>query len=243
MRIMPEVGRYKLPVFGVDDAVSRLQKIRDAAGGRTASKEVAASAMGMSPTGGATWHVLAAMDMYGLVSFNGKEVVVTDLGEAAVFGDSNEVLASKVEAVKRVELLRELFGRYGPNPSGEQIRAFLRQYAQVELAKVPALVGKITKLLKQVSQYAGLLSKPGESKSSVMVSDRARGSESVTATPAGGEVDLMEVRIGSHYFRLPLDDLDMAGTLAKNNIDGIIASLKAKRKAEANEKKVEAETR
>lgn len=238
---MPEVGRYRLPVIAVDDAVSRLQKIRDAAGGRTASKEVAAGAMGMSPSGGATWHILAAMDMYGLVSFSGKEIVVTDLGEAAVFGDPNEVVASKVEAVKRVELFRELFSRYGPSPTNEQIRAFLRQYAQVEMSKVPPLVERITKLFKQMGQYNALLAK-----SPVSGSSTAR-SGSPTASGRGlqdgVEPESMEVRIGSHYFRLPLDDLDMAGTLAKNNIDGIITSLKARRKAEASEKRAEAETR
>lgn len=237
---MPRVGKFDLPVISVDEAVNRLRKIREVAGGRTVAREVAADAMGMSPKGGQTQYIFSSMAGYGLIDTGGNEIKVTDLGEAAIFGDSNESYSAKIDAVKRADLLREIYAKFGPIPSDEQVRAFLRQDAQVELAKIPGFLEKVTRLLKQMSQYAAPRSQ--------QLATQTEGSMGSQSTRMGvmskqpSDDNSMEVRIGSYSFSLPLDDLELASNLTKSNIDGIITSLKARRQNSAGDTAARTET-
>lgn len=237
---MTRVGKYEMPVIGIDDAVTRLRKIRDVAGGRSATREVAAEAMGMSATGGQTGLVFSSMASYGIIDTGGKEIRVTDLGETVLFGTGAETTNCKVESVRRIDLFRELFAKYGPNPSEDQVRAFLRQDAQLEVSRVPDVLERVMRLARAMSQYAGAVTQPSQAQLERASSGPAE--RRPREVGASADEDSMEVRIGSYHFSLPLDDLDLAGNLAKSNIDGIIASLKARKSNRAEEETTGAET-
>jgi hypothetical protein len=93
------------------------------------------------------------MAMYKLIETGGGDIRYTKLAELALLGEPAERADSREKAVRNVTILADIYDKFGPNVTEEQIRIFLREKAIVEVSEASDLAIAIGKLLKSNSQY------------------------------------------------------------------------------------------
>ena len=147
---MPKAGKYEYPFFDLDSALEKLRKLHDVLHTDEINRDVAADTLGMAVMGGGFAYLVSSMEKYGLVKTGSGKLVITERGKLALYGDESEKKKAKSEAVLSVELFDELFSQYGKEVTAEQIKAFLRQKALVDVIKAQKLAQNIDKIYKNV---------------------------------------------------------------------------------------------
>ena len=163
---MPKAGKYDYPFFDIDHCVEKLQDYYEIVKTDETKRELVAENLGMSIKGGGFAYLMSSMEKYGLVKTGGGNITVTKLGKLLLYGESTEITLAKKRAVSSIALFRELHEQYGRNIQLEQIRAFLRQKANVDISKAQKIAEKVDRIYKNVSSHitpAKKLAPPSES--------------------------------------------------------------------------------
>lgn len=158
---MPKAGTYDFPFYDLDSMIAKLNTIYEKHKSTELVRTHIAETLDMSPTGGGFSYVISSMEKYGLIeTVWGGKVNITDLGKIALFASPNERKQAKNEAVSNINLFKEIFSRYGINPTEEQIRIFLRTEANVDLTKVQKIAEHVYKIYINMSNYLLLDEQP-----------------------------------------------------------------------------------
>jgi hypothetical protein len=97
--------------------------------------------------------LVSSMSMFGLIETGSGDIRYTQLGEIVLHGEPDEIANAKERAVRNIRVLADIFDKFGPNPTEEQIRIFLREKAFVEVSEASNLANAIGKLFKNCVQY------------------------------------------------------------------------------------------
>ena len=210
---MPKAGKYDYPYFDVDFTVSKLMEAHENIKSDQTTRTIFAETLGMAEKGGGFAYLVASMEKYGLIETGGGDIKITELGKLAMYGDPAEVEQAKIDAVTGVELFSEIAKNYGKIPQAEQIRAFLRQKANVDVAKAQKIAPKVANIYKKVSKYISLAEKPSDKPPSAgVIGRREKGMGPDTkATP-------LTIQYGNVYIQIPPNDLK-AIALAKDALE------------------------
>ncbi len=94
------------------------------------------------------------MEKYGLVKTGGGNVTLLPLCKLILYGEPSEIEQAKKKAVSSIDLFRELFEQYSKDVQIEQIKAFLRQKANVDISKAQKMAENIDmNIQKSVKLY------------------------------------------------------------------------------------------
>lgn len=215
---MPKAGRYEFPFFDLDFAIEKLRQYYEVVKTDETSREVVAEALGMAVRGGGFAYLISSMEKYGLIQTGGGKVTITKLGKSILYGEPLEVEQAKREAVTNVKLFRELHEQYGKDAQLEQIRAFLRQKANVDIAKAQKIAPNIANIYKKVSNCIipakmpmGVLIKPS-------VKTPGVGRSEMIMEQEGEKAELLKIQYGDVYIQIPPNDLKAIG-LAKDALE------------------------
>src|SRR5438132_3519440 len=123
---MPKAGTYDYPTRDLDDCVTYVRKAYETAKTNVMSREGFAQGINQSVKGGGFGLLVGSMADYGLVDTGSGQIRITDLGEKILFGEPDEQRKAKETAVRKVLLFADIYDRFGPNVTDEQLRLFLR---------------------------------------------------------------------------------------------------------------------
>ena len=151
---MAKIGKYRLPLRGIDKMVKLAGQIREKCGSE-ASRQTIADALGVSATGGAFYINMSALVFYGLAEASGGKIRLTPLAEKILYPvhGAGEAKKAKVEAVERLPIFREIYRSCGANPTEERLKAFLVENAGVARSKVENILPKALKVYKGSIEY------------------------------------------------------------------------------------------
>jgi hypothetical protein len=188
----------------LDACIDKLREYYEVVRTDETSRELVAETLHMSMKGGGFAYLISAMEKYGLVKTGGGNVTITSFGKAILYSEPSEIEQAKRKAISNIDLFRELHEQYGKDVQPEQIRAFLRQKANVDISKAQKLAQNIDTIYKKVSNYitsAKKLAPPSEG-TSFKVSSIGRG-EKTTETEIGKEP--LKIQKGGLYIEIPSD--------------------------------------
>lgn len=206
---MPKAGKYEYPFFDLDSTLEKLRKLHDVLHTDEINRDVAADTLGMSVTGGGFAYLVSSMEKYGLVKTGSGKLVITERGKLALYGDESEKKKAKSEAVLGVELFNELFSQYGNEVTGEQIKAFLRQKALVDVIKAQKLAQNVDKIYKNAANHiivADKLERPQDVMPQEVPSQVGRRFD----TQGDSKKDLLRIQYGSLYLEVEKEDAENA---------------------------------
>lgn len=228
---MPKVGKYDYPFFDLDSTVEKLRQYYEVVKTDETSREVVAETLQMSVTGGGYANLVSSMEKYGLVHTGGGKITITQLGKTILFGEPSEVDNARSDAVANIDLFRELHEQYGKEVQIEQVRAFLRQRANVDIAAAQKMASTVANLYKKVSGYImdakrmeAVTVKQSVSPIGIARSDRIPTAESTKEEP-------LKIQYGDVYIQIPPNDLK-AIALAKDALEFMEQRLRDQSKTE-----------
>jgi hypothetical protein len=206
---MPKAGKYEYPFFDLDTCVDKLKSLHEKTQNYQNTRSIVADALNMAEKGGGFLYLVASMEKYGLIQTGGGDATITELGKILMYGESKEVEQAKSKAIANVELFRELAQKYGSNPQVEQIKLFLREKANVDVAIAQKLAQKIDTIYKKVSNYitsAEKLTPPSKESMSRVPSLGPSTGRSDTFMPSEqGKTELLKIQFGDVYIQVPSD--------------------------------------
>jgi hypothetical protein len=221
---MPKAGKYEYPFFDLDACIDKLQKVHEATKSDQTTRAVVAEALKMVEKGGGFAYLISSMEKYGLIQTGGGNIIVTELGKILMYGDPKEMEQAKSNAVANVELFREIAQKYGKNPQVDQIKLFLREKANVDVAKAQKLAQNIDTIYKKVSNYitsAEKLAPPTkESMSRVPSLGPSTGRSDTLMQPEQNKIELLKIQFGDVYIQVPSDSSSLESIkLAKDALE------------------------
>lgn len=149
---MPKAGRYEVPTRTLDDCVSYLRKGWETSKNLVSSRETFCESIGQKP-GGNFSLLVGSMSMFQLVDASQGQIRYTELAKKILFGKGDEVARAMGEAVRQIDLFVELFDKYGPGFTDDQVRIFLRERSGADISEINDLSRTVSKLLKSHLQY------------------------------------------------------------------------------------------
>jgi hypothetical protein len=222
---MPKIGKYDFPTFDIDSVLEKLDAAHKTIGIQEMDRENIAISLNMAPRGGGFAYLISDMEKYGLVEMGHGKVKITNLGMEAIYGSLKEREEAKNKAVGRIGLLSELFSQFGSNITEEQIRAFLRQKAEIDVMKAQKMAEKVYKIYKRVAIYITPAKLPEQA--SLEPADMGR-SEPVVA-PTEIKSQFLKIQFGDVYIQIPPDDLK-AISMAKDALEFMENRIKSEKK-------------
>jgi hypothetical protein len=233
---MPKAGIYTYPVNDIDSVLIKLRKFYDVAKTDSSDRSIFAESLGMSEKGGGFANMISDIEKYGLVELGGGKVKITERGKLALFGTETERDQARSTAVSNIDIFREIFRLYGASPSIEQIKAFLRQKANVDVVEVQNLAPKIDTIYKKVSNYITTADKPDvaptpitEASGSSPVPNIGR-RDMVIPDTTTSKVQPLKVQFGDVYIQVPADANSLESIkLAKDMLDFMMQRLQKER--------------
>ena len=202
---MPKAGKFDYPFFDLDACIDKLREYYEVVKTDETSRELVAETLHMSLKGGGFAYLISAMEKYGLVKTGGGNVTLTSIGKTILYGEHSEIEQAKKKAVSSIDLFRELYEQYGKDAQSEQIRAFLRQKANVDISKAQKIAQNIDIIYKKVLNYivpAQRLVPTSGIKTYGLSSGRR---ETTTETETGREP--LKIQKGGLYIEIPSDAL------------------------------------
>jgi hypothetical protein len=206
---MPKAGKYDYPFFDLGSCIEKLRELHSITKIDENKRELVAETLKMSMTGGGFAYLMSAMDKYGLVKTGGGNVTITTLGKTILYGDPAEVEQAKKKAVSSIDLFRELFEQYGKDIQIEQIKAFLRQKADVDISKAQKMAENVDTIYKKVSNYITVADKLGRLPKE-QAHESSRFGRREPPTTEEGKPDLLKIQYGSLYIEVPKEDAETA---------------------------------
>jgi len=200
---LPKAGKYDYPFFDLDACIDKLREYYEIVRTDETRREYVAETLGMSIKGGGFAYLVSSMEKYGLVQTGGGNVTITQSGKTILYGEQSESGLARRKAVSNIDLFRELYEQYGESINQEQIRAFLRQKANVDISKAQQIAEKVDTIYKKVSNYiipAKRLAPPSESVSRIPSIGRR---EMVMQTEIGK--DPLKIQKGGLYIEISSD--------------------------------------
>jgi len=216
---MPKAGRYDYPFFDIDSVIDKLRQLYEVVRTDQTTRSVVAESLGMKEKGGGFAYLISSMEKYGFIQTGGGNVTITDLGKTVMYGEPVEIEQAKSRAVTSIDLFRDLFEQYGKNPEIEQIRAFLRQKANVDVTKAQKIAPNVANIYKKVSNNIVSAKKPMEPsfRPGALKVPSAGGGERITASEVS-KAEPLKIQYGDIFIQIPPNDLK-AIALAKDALD------------------------
>ena len=228
---LPKAGKYEFPYFDLDHVIDKLKEYYDVVRTDETTREVVAETLNMSKTGGGFLYLVSSMEKYGLVQTGGGNVTITKLGKTILYGEPSEIKKAKAEAVTKVDLFKELRDQYGKDAQLEQIRAFLRQKANVDVVKAQKIAPKVDKIYKKVSNYIIPAQKLVPPSKEPMLTVPSEGRRDMIVQPEPSVVELLKIQFGDVYIQIPSDAKSLDSIkLAKDALDFMEQRLLKKQK-------------
>lgn len=159
----------------------------------------------MAIKGGGFTYLMAAMEKYGFILTGGGNVTITDRGKLALYGEPREIEQAKSQAVLNVELFRDIARQFGKNPQVDQIKIFLREKANVDIAKAQKIAPKVTKIYKKVAKYITSAEKLAPPIEEPMLKAPSLGRGDTIVQPEPSVVELLKIQFGDVYIQIPSD--------------------------------------
>jgi len=202
VRTIPKAGKYEYPFYNLNKVLGKLEKVHGLLREDEIERSIVADTLGMSERGGGFMYLVSSMEKYGLVKIGGGKILITELGKVALYGEEKEKKRAKHNAVLNVNLFKSIYDQYGKEVTAEQIRAFLRQKAYVEVDRVQKMADFINKIYKKVSNHILSAEKPLQPSTS-RVDGRGRRENMVPYEPQGLKIQYRNVLI-----QIPQDDVE-----------------------------------
>lgn len=209
---MPKAGRYDYPFFDIDSCVEKLREWHALAKVDETKRELFAETLKMSMTGGGFAYLVSAMEKYGLIKTGGGNISITPLGKTILYGDPTEIEQVKKKAVSSIDLFRELYEQFGKDVQIEQIKAFLRQKANVDISKAQKKAENIDTIYKKVLNYITSAKKvaPPSERGGFKGADFGR-REKPTETELGNEP--LKIQKGGLYIEISADGSELSNIM------------------------------
>ncbi len=228
---MPRVGKYHYPFYGLDYVTDKLRRFYEVVKADEVERSVVAGALGMAERGGGFANLISSMQKYGFIQTGGGNVTITNLGKLVLYGDSTEKEQAKTEAVTNIELFREINQQYGANVSVEQIKAFLRQKAQVDIIGAQKMAPKVVTIYKKLSNYISSAENPSASPVPA-ITPLVEGIGRREITPMEfAKIQPLKIQYGNVYIQIPPNDLN-AINLAKDALEFMATKIQEQEKRE-----------
>lgn len=151
---MPKIGMYVLPDFDLITAESRLNNAKDLMpkGVRKFKREVFSEYLGFKKVVSSSHHI-ASLKSYGFIETGSEEITLTELGELVLYGNELERRNAERRAIQNIRLISDLQSKYGKEPTEAQIRAFLKENANVALQDLQNAIQQVSKFLNNHNRY------------------------------------------------------------------------------------------
>ena len=151
---MPKIGIYVLPDFDLITAESRLNNAKDLIpkGVRNFKREIFSEYLGFKKVVSSSHHI-ASLKSYGFIETGSEEITLTELGELVLYGDELERRNAERRAIQNIRLINDLQSKYGKEPTEAQIRAFLKENANVALQDLQNAIQQVSKFLNNHNRY------------------------------------------------------------------------------------------
>ena len=146
------VGKYRYPVKGVDHVIGHLKRVIDRVPSRAERKKFA-EALGMSLKSGNLFLLLSSMKMYGFIETGMGYIRITELGKSVCSRNSDVAHRSKVEAVRRIELFRDLYDHIGREANEDKIASFLTEKVKMGEEEAYKKAKSILRVYRNVLPY------------------------------------------------------------------------------------------
>ena len=163
------------------------------------------------------------MAMFGLVETGGGEVRWTELAKQIIHGKGEEITRAKERATRRVKLFGDIFEKYGPSFTDDNLRLFLKDNATVDIAEANSLAPVVGKLLKKHLSYLSPIP-PGAGERERLQSGKE---ESSARSPSNIE----EFRLGTNVLvQLPREDTLQVWAKTKRALDILLGVVDEEKK-------------
>ena len=146
------VGKYRYPVKGIDHVIEHLKRVIDRVPSR-AERSKFAEALGMSLKSGNLFLLLSSMKMYGFIETGMGYIRITELGRSVCSQDPEMAHRGKVEAVKRIELFRDLYDHVGKEANEDKISSFLTEKVKMGKDEAYRKTKSILRVYREVLPY------------------------------------------------------------------------------------------
>ena len=150
---MPRAGSFSYPSRDLDDCVGYLRRARESLGSRSMTRDGFAQAIGLAASGGGFGKLVGAMTDYGLVETGRNQISSTELGEQILYGTRDEQREAREKSVLGVRLFAEIYGKFGREPTDDQLRIFLKERTGVDIVAAKTIAEEIGKLLRNNSVH------------------------------------------------------------------------------------------
>lgn len=189
-----------------------------------------ATAINMSAKGGGFNLLVGSLGMFDLVDTGGGEIKYTELAKKILFGEPSEIPKAMEEATRKVTIFGEVFDKYGPNFTEDQLRLFLKDKAVVDISEANSLAQTVGKSLKSHLKYLTPKGSGGEKKT--------------TPSSADGDASKTELVMGQGTLTTPFGTIKLLNQatldLARKLLDVVESQMKEEQKAQKTEPKQEA---
>ena len=181
---MPTIGIYKLPDYDLAESVKRLNDAKSLMpkGQTTFKRSFFTECLGYKVPSSAN-HLISALKQFGFVDTGVEEVSLTSAGEHVLFGDEPEKEEAKIRAIQNLPLLKDIKSKYGSEPTESQIRAFLKENANVPLQGLQSATVQTAKFLNSHSRYMGRSEMRGSPSIENIRNDEIQGKSGITDAP------------------------------------------------------------
>ena len=224
---MPKAGKYYYPFYDLDYVIEKLRRFYEVVRSDEVERTVVAEALGMAERGGGFANLISSMKRYGFIQTGGGNVTVTDLGKLVLYGDSTEIEQAITKAVTSIDLFREVYQQYGAIVTVEQMKAFLRQKALVDIVEAQKIAPKVVAIYKKVSNYISSAEKPSAVPvPTPSVEGIGRGE---IMPPKETKIQPLKIQYGNVYIQIPPNDLK-AINLAKDALEFMAGKIREEEK-------------
>lgn len=148
-----------------------------------------ANAIKSSPKSGSFNTLIGSMAMYRLIETGGGEIRWTDLAKQIVHGKGDEATKAKEQATRNITLFGDIFDKFGPNFTDDNLRLFLKDNATADIAEANTLAPVVGKLLKRHTQYLTPTKSGGGETDNTQSGTGETGDSSKLLTPSSGYTD------------------------------------------------------
>jgi hypothetical protein len=207
---LPKAGKYEYPFFDLDSTLDRLKRAHELLHTDEMTREIVGETLGMSSVGGGFAYLVSSMEKYGLVQTGGGKISITELGKLALYGDDLEKRNAKSQAVLNVELFNEIYLQYGRDVSEDQIKAFLRQKATVDIAKAQKLAQSVEKIYRGAAGYIMSQDELEHPQPTVLQDTPSPASKRFEGPKEEPKKDILRIQYNDLYMEVPKEDAETA---------------------------------
>jgi len=133
----------------------------------------------------------------------------------AMYGNDIQRKEAIEDAVSKIELFTEIYKQFGLEANEEQIIAFLRQKANVDIIKARNYTPKLIKIYIKMQQYLTSVEAP---KQAPRLKSKGIDRREIITPPENVRSQPLKIQYGDMYIQLPRNDLK-ALAMAKQAIE------------------------